>query len=173
MPYWLEAHLRYPRSCAHTQEERIIQRFGYQEVEAREVILESCLQRTSFFWEDLGNLSRIYKIRAENPRAYLHTVFWRKGCIAKMNDVIVQLFGHVRLFATPWTAARQASLSFTISQSLLKLMCIELVMPSNHLILCCPLLLPPSIFDSIGVFSNDSVLCIRWRKYWSFSFRVD
>ena len=76
-----------------------------------------------------------------------------------------------RLFATPWTAVRQASLSFTISQSLLKLMSIESVMPSNHLILCCPLLLP-SIFPSIRVFSKESVLCIRWPEYWSFSFSI-
>ena len=74
-----------------------------------------------------------------------------------------------RLFATPWTAARQASLSITNSQSLLKLMPIELVMPPKHHILCRPLL-PPSIFFSIRVFSNESVLCIRWPKYWSFSF---
>ena len=71
----------------------------------------------------------------------------------------------VRLFATPWTAARQASLSITNSRSLLKLMSIELVMPSNHLILCRPLLLLPSIFPSIRVFSNESALCIRWPKY--------
>ena len=70
---------------------------------------------------------------------------------------------------TPWTAARQASLSITNSRSLLKLMAIESVMPSNHLILCHPLLLPPSLFSSIRVFSNESVLCIRWLKYWSFS----
>ena len=70
---------------------------------------------------------------------------------------------------TPWTAACQASLSFTISQTLLKFMSIELVMPSNHLILCCPLLLLPSIFPSIRVFSNESALCIRWSKYRSFS----
>ena len=83
----------------------------------------------------------------------------------------VQFFSHVHLFATPWTAARQASLSIINSQSLLKLMSIELVMPSNHLILCLPLL-PPSIFPSIRVFSNESVLCIRWPKYWSFSFKI-
>ena len=75
-------------------------------------------------------------------------------------------------FATPWTAACQASLSITSSWSLLKLMSIELVMPSNHLILCCPLLLPPSINPSIRVFSNKSVLRIRWPKYWSFSFSI-
>ena len=73
---------------------------------------------------------------------------------------------------TPWTAARQASLSITNSQSLFKLTSIESVMPSNHLILCCPLLLPPSIFPSIRVFSNESVLHIRWPKYWSFSFSI-
>ena len=72
----------------------------------------------------------------------------------------------------PWTEACQGSLPFTISQSLLKLMSIELVMPSNHLILCCPLLLLPSIFPSIRVFSTESVLCIRWPKYWSFSFSI-
>ena len=76
------------------------------------------------------------------------------------------------LFATPRTAACQASLSNTNSRSLLKLMSIELVMLSNHLILCHPLLLPPSIFPSIRVFSNESVLCIRWPKYWSFSFNI-
>ena len=75
-------------------------------------------------------------------------------------------------FATPRTAARQASLSITNFWSLLKLMCIELVMPSNHLILCCPLLLLSSIFPGIRVFSNESVLCIRWPKYWSFSFSI-
>ena len=75
-------------------------------------------------------------------------------------------------FATPWTAARQASLSITNFWSLLKLVSIELVMPSNHLILCCPLLLLSSIFPGIRVFSNESVLCIRWPKYWSFSFSI-
>ena len=84
----------------------------------------------------------------------------------------VQSLSHARLFATPWTAARQASLSFTNSRSLLKLMSIESVMPSNHLILCRPLLLLPSIFPSIRVFSNESVLPIRWPKYWSFSFNI-
>ena len=75
-------------------------------------------------------------------------------------------------FATPWTAARQASLSITNSRSLLKLMSIEPVMPSNHLILCCLLFLPPSICPSIRVFSSESVLCIRWPNYWSFSFII-
>ena len=84
----------------------------------------------------------------------------------------VQLFSHFWLFVTPWTTACQASLSITDSQSLLKLMSIESVMPSNHLILCRPLLLQPSIFPSIRVFSNESVLHITWPKYWSFSFSI-
>ena len=79
---------------------------------------------------------------------------------------------HVQLFATPWTAAYQAFLSITNSQSLLKPMSFESVMPSNHLILCHPLLLLPSIFPSIRVFSDESVLLIRWPKYWSFSFSI-
>ena len=86
------------------------------------------------------------------------------------NIFVVQLLSHVQLFATLWTVACQASLPFTISWSLLKLMSIKLVMPSNHLILCCPLLFLPSIFPSIKVFSNESALYIRWLKYWSFSF---
>ena len=84
----------------------------------------------------------------------------------------VQSLTCVRHFATPWTAACQASLSITKSWSLLKLMFIELEMPSNHLILCCPLLLPHSVFPRIKVFSNDSVLGIKWPKYWSFSFNI-
>ena len=82
------------------------------------------------------------------------------------------MLSHVQLFATPWTVAHQASLSVTTSQSLPKLMSIELVMSSNHLILCHPLLLLPSIFPSIRVFSNESVLHIRRPKYWSFSFNI-
>ena len=82
------------------------------------------------------------------------------------------MLSHVQLFVTPWTAAHQASLSFTVSQSLLKLMSIESVMPSNHLIFCHPLLLLLSIFPSIRVFSSESTLCIRWPNYWSFSFSI-
>ena len=85
---------------------------------------------------------------------------------------VVYLLSRVRLFVSSWTAAHQASLSITNSQSLLKLMSILLVMPSNHLILCHPLFLPPSIFPSIRVFSNESALHIRWPKYWSFSFNI-
>ena len=84
----------------------------------------------------------------------------------------VQSLSRVRLFVTPWTAARQASLSITNSRHWLKFMSIESVMPSNHLILCCPILFPPSIFPSIRVFSNESVLYIRWPKYWTFSFSI-
>ena len=86
--------------------------------------------------------------------------------------VAVQSLSRVRLFATRWTAVRQASLSITNSWNLLKLMSIESVMPSNHLILCRPLLLLPSVFPSIRVSSNESALHIRWPKYWSFSFRI-
>ena len=84
----------------------------------------------------------------------------------------VQLLSHVQLFATPWTVARQVSLSITNTWNLLKLMSIELVMPSSYLILCRPLLLPPSVFPSIRVFSNELALHIRWSKYWSFSFSI-
>ena len=86
--------------------------------------------------------------------------------------LLVQSLSHVWLFATPWTAARHASLSITKSRSLLKLMSIELVTPSNHLILCRPLLLPPSIFPGIRVISNESVLHIRWPKDWSHGFSI-
>ena len=94
----------------------------------------------------------------------------RIGCIYWFSSV--QSLSHVRLFASPWTAAHQASLSITNSRSLPKLMSIESVMPSKHLILCCPLFLQPLIFPSIRVFSNESVLRIRWPKYWSFSFNI-
>ena len=90
-------------------------------------------------------------------------------------NVYLDLFrshSRVQLFVTPWTAEHQASLYITNSQSLLKLMSIESVMPSNHLILSCPLLLLPSIFPSIWVFSNESALRIKWPKYWSFSFNI-
>ena len=85
---------------------------------------------------------------------------------------VVQSLNHVWLFVNPWTIAHQASLSITISRSLLKFMSIKLVMPSNHLVLCHPLLLLPSIFPSIRVFFNESALHIRWPKYWTFSFNI-
>ena len=109
-------------------------------------------------------------------RWYHIVVFVVTCCLVVLNTFShtcsVQSLSHVWLFATPWTAACQASLSITKSWSLLKLMCIELVMPSNHLILCHPLLLLPSLFPSIRVFSNESVLHIRRPKYWSFSFNI-
>ena len=86
--------------------------------------------------------------------------------------LVIQLLSRVQFFMTPWTTALQASLKFTISQSLFTLMSIELVMPSNHLILCRPLLLLPSNFPSIRIFSSESALCIRWPEYWSFSFSI-
>ena len=103
---------------------------------------------------------------------YDHSLdIWRGfGCLPSVRSV--QSFSRVQLFVTPWTAARQASLCITNSQSLLKLMSIESGMPSSHLILCHSLLLPPSILPSIRVFSNESALCIRWPKYWSFSLRI-
>ena len=87
-------------------------------------------------------------------------------------SAFVQSLSHIQLFATPWTAAHQVSLSFTISQSLLKLLFVESVMPSNHLILCHPLLFLSSIFPNIRVFSNELVLHVRWPRYWSFSFSI-
>ena len=114
-----------------------------------------------------------------------HTLIWHHFWVNYMLPILlmgrlvlvcqfssVQSLSRVQLFVTPWTAACQASLSITNSQSLLKLMSIELVMPSNHLILCRPRLLLPSIFPSIWVFSNESVLSIRWPKYWSFMFNI-
>ena len=98
----------------------------------------------------------------KHTSTYLHSIY----------TVIVQLLSCVQLFAAPWTAAHQASLSFNISWSLLKLTSVESAMPSNHLILCCPLLLLSSIFASIRVFSNESVLLIRWPKYWSLTFSI-
>ena len=110
-----------------------------------------------------------------------HDIFRRQKTVQQENEKFtvshiqvssVQPLSCVQLFVTPWTAALQASLSITNSQSLLKLKSIDSVMPSNHLILCRPLLLLPSIFPSIRVFSKESVLPIRWPKYWSFSFSI-
>ena len=99
---------------------------------------------------------------------------YREPCLLDVTTLIssVQFLSRVQLFMTPWTAAHQASLSITNSWSLLKLMSIESVMPSNRLILCCPILLTPLIFPSIRVFSSESALHIRWPKYWSFSFNA-
>ena len=103
-------------------------------------------------------------------------IFFRYPEVELLDNMVwfssVHSLSRVRLFATPWTAAHQATLSITNSWSLLKLLSIESVMPSNYLILCRPLLLPPSVFPSIRVFSNGSVLHIKWPKYWSFSFSI-
>ena len=106
----------------------------------------------------------------------VETLGWKKEGSVRVEPTFkacwVQTLSHVWLFVTPWTAAHQPSLSFTTSQSLLKLMSIKSMMPSNHLILCCPLLLLLSIFPSIRVFYSESVLLIRWPKYWSFSLTI-
>ena len=111
--------------------------------------------------------SNVCKLKACHGKPFLLNL-----CFLKEYGLSVQSFSHVRLFATPWAAAHQASLSITNSQRLLKPMSIKSVMPSNQLILCHPLLLLPSIFPSIRVFSTESVLCIRWPKCWSFSFSI-
>ena len=112
------------------------------------------------------------KLLCTNPQAghAHHPLFVLESKLCKGSSV--QLLSHVRLFVTPWTTACQASLSITNFWSLPKLMSIELVMLSNHLILCHPLLLLPSIFPNNRVFSNESALCIRWPKHWSFSFNI-
>ena len=115
----------------------------------------------------LGELSNFYIPISSTGNAGISFNTYQLGVF-----VVVQSLSHVQLYMTPWTAAHQASLSFTISQSFLKLISTESVMLSNHLILCYPLLPLPSIFPSLWVFSSDSVLCIRWPKYWSFSFSI-
>ena len=110
----------------------------------------------------LKNFSISFSVSIEKPDSVL--------ILSASSSVL--LFSHVWLYATPWTAANQTSLSFTISLSVLKLMSLKSVLPSNHLILCCPLLHLPSIFPSIRLFSNESALHIRWPKYWSFSFSI-
>ena len=102
----------------------------------------------------------------------MHTASWSEVSMSDCFWRVVHLLSHVRVFVTPWTVALQASLSFTISWSLLKLVSIESMVPSNHLIFCCPLLLLPSVFPSINVFYNVLAVGIRWPKYWSFSFSI-
>ena len=109
----------------------------------------------------ISSLSFLIHFVSHKPSLHFHI---------SVKNCSVQLLNHVQLFAVPWTAACQASQSITNSRSLLK--SIESVMPSSHLILCCPLLLLSSVFPSIKVFSSGSVLCIRWPKYWSFSFGI-
>ena len=121
---------------------------------------------------DLLSISRVYisKLNIAKYHKVNGSSAYLKICTKRVQSV--QSLSHVWHFATPWTAASQASLSITNSQNPPKPMSIELMMPSNHLILCCPLLLLPSIFPSIRVFSNESALCIRWPKYWSVSFNI-
>ena len=128
-------------------------------------------------WKINNQIQRIWKQKCMSKNLsvvsigsfYLVQDVWL--LIRNYETFAVQSLSHVQLLATPWTAARQPSLSSTISWSLLKF--IELIMPSNHLILCCPLLFLPSIFPSIRVFSSESALCIRWPKYWNFSFSIN
>ena len=102
----------------------------------------------------------------------IHPTEKEKCCTISLTFVVVQLLSHIRPFVTPWTAVHQASLSLTTSWSLPKLMSIESVVPSSHLILCHLLLLLPSVFPSLGVFSNELAVHIRWPKYWNFSFSI-
>ena len=124
-------------------------------------------------WETILTLNKLFQ-NTEEEETHSKSVHKAISALRTMRLSVhrssVQWLRRVRLFATPWPAARQASLSITNSWSSLKLMPIESVMPSSHLILCRPLLLLPSIFPNIRVFSNDSTLCIRWPKYWSFIF---
>ena len=128
--------------------------------------------------QEPGGLQSMGSQRARHNKAAKHVclilAMCLEGYMIHLSSQLssVQSFSCVQLFAIPWTTVRHASLSIANSQSLLKLMSIESVMLSNHLILCRPLLLPPSIFPSIRVFSNESVLHIRWPKYWSFSFSI-
>ena len=123
----------------------------------------SCLENPIDWWAKVFGVAKGWTQLGTYAWLSLHVVF---------DSVSFQLLSPVWLFMIPWTAAGQASLSFTNSRSLPKLMPIESVMPSNHLILYCPLLLPPSIFPSIRVFSNESALRMRWPKYWSFSCNI-
>ena len=140
-----------------------------------------CLSFSSNINSFLSTFSTCLKTFRYKVKIIFHTIIWcfYYYCVQKVFFLLkswpissVQLLSHVRLFETPWTAAHEAFLSITNTQSFLKLMSIELGMASNHFILCRPLLLLPSIFPSIRVFSNESVLHIRWPQYWSFSISI-
>ena len=126
------------------------------------------IYQNNFYYYDC---SYTYQLKAP-LRNICQSKLWSWAFVLRIQFSSVQSLSLVRLFVTPWTAAHQASLPITNSQSLPKLMSIELVMPDNHLILCHSLLLLPSIFPNIRVFSSESVLRIRWPKYWSFSFNI-
>ena len=134
-----------------------------------------CLLQYCFLWQEsislngLSNLNPFLFIKPFPCSSYSKIIV---ACVLSDLVAALQSLSHVWLFATTWTAERQVSLSSTISRSLLKLISIELMMPSNHFTLCYPLPLLPAIFSSIRVFSNQSVLHIRWPKYWSFSFSI-
>ena len=122
------------------------------------------------YW--LNNSSNLSDVTASCLQSY-PPKYWGDCETGLLHSFHVQSLSRVQLFVTPWTVAQQVSLSFTKSQILLKLMSIDSGIPSNHLVLCCPLLHLPSIFLSIRVFSNELALCIRWPKYWSFSFSIN
>ena len=153
-----------------------VRSLGWEDPLEKEMATHSSILAWKMPWtEEPGRLQTIGLQRTRHDRATSLSLSilnrWYTTYVSHI-VVVVQFLSRVLLFVTPWTAACQASLSFTISRSLLKLMFIKSVMPSNHLILCHPLLLLPSIFPSIKVFSNESVLHIRWPKYWSFSFNI-
>ena len=135
------------------------------------VICIHCLDVMHLYITIMGDFYKGHSLKKSNWKCgYSINKSYSKPVIRNLSSV--QLLIHVWLFVTPWTAAHQASMFITKYGSLLKLMSIGSMRPSNHLILCCPLLFPPSVFPSIRVFSNESVLCIRWPKYWSFSFSI-
>ena len=142
---------------------------GSENLKRQGHFLSTMSQSGNAFWK----MSKRWPVSmVECPKMNYNFFHWDMVLLVGNLICSVQSLSCVRLFATPWTAACQASLSITNSQSLLKLMSIKLVMPSNHLFLCHPLLLLPSIFPSIRVFYNESVLCIRWPKCWNFSFSI-
>ena len=134
-----------------------------------------CIMKLTWMTIDSSWIRTLIKLISYTCPKFSQTLLLEFKMISKVKKIEIssfQLLSHVRLFATPWTTACQASLSVTNSRSPPKPISIVSVMPSNHLILCRPLLLLPSIFPSIRVFSDESALCIRWPKYWSFSFNI-
>ena len=164
----------------HGQEENLFWAFHLTKSGPPRTVLLVINLKSVCFWTSItsGKSFHLCHILWTRSKWYIQpNSMWRDYSRAGSPGIIlacvsVQLLSHVQLFLTPWTAARWASLSIISPQSLLKLMSIKSVMPSNHIMLSHPLLFLPSIFPSIGVFSNESVLCIRWPKYWSFSFSI-